>query len=72
MGNYNFLFHLIESLIERNLTMYDKKHPVFKSPDLTKMQLVVIDQRTKIYISQDANPEEARKRYQDRFGYKKF
>jgi hypothetical protein len=52
--------------------MYDKKHPVFKSPDLTKMQLVVIDQRTKIYISQDANPEEARKRYQDRFGYKKF
>lgn len=53
--------------------MYEKKQPVFKSPDLTKMQLVAIDQRTKIYIALDADPEEARKRYQERFAYtKKF
>lgn len=43
--------------------MYEKKQPVFKSPDLSKMKEVVIDHRTKIYIAQDEDIEEARNRY---------
>jgi hypothetical protein len=43
--------------------MYEKKQPVFHSPDLSKMQVVVIDNRTRIYIAIDADPEEAKLRY---------
>jgi hypothetical protein len=42
---------------------FEKKAATFKSPDLSKMQEVVIDGRTRIYIAPDADPEEARKRY---------
>ena len=51
--------------------MIDKKQNVFKSPDLKKLQEVVIDFRTRIYIAADANPIEARSRYLARFAYKK-
>lgn len=43
--------------------MQDKKQTTFKTPDITKMQEVVINHRTKIYIAMDADPEEARSRY---------
>lgn len=43
--------------------MLDKKQNTFKSPDLSKLQEVVIDLRTKIYIAHDADPEEAKSRY---------
>jgi len=43
--------------------MYEKKQPVFHSPDLSKMQVVVIDNRTRIYIAIDADPEEAKLKY---------
>ena len=46
--------------------MYDKKQNSFKSPELTKMQAVVIDHRTTIYIGKDEDPEKAKKRYLDR------
>jgi hypothetical protein len=46
--------------------MYEKKQIVHKTPDLTKMQAVVIDLRTVIYISVDADPKEAKKRYLSR------
>ncbi len=46
-----------------NNNMFEKKQIVFKSPDLNKMQVVVIDHRTKIYIALGADPEEARSRY---------
>jgi hypothetical protein len=46
-----------------NNNLFEKKQPVIKSPDLNKMQAVVIDHRTKIYIALDADPEEARARY---------
>ncbi len=46
--------------------MFEKKQVVFKSPDLSKLQVVVIDHRTKIYIALDADPEEARNRYHSR------
>ena len=41
----------------------DKKQVTFKTPDLSKMQEVIIDVRTRIYISPDADPEQARTRY---------
>jgi hypothetical protein len=43
--------------------MQEKKPTVFKTPDLSRMQEVVIDGRTKIYIAIGADPEEARSRY---------
>ncbi len=46
--------------------MYEKKPTVFKSPDLSKLQPVVIDVRTIIYIALGADPEEARSRYLSR------
>jgi len=46
--------------------MFEKKQVVFKSPDMSKLQEVVIDVKTKIYIALDADPEEARKRYRER------
>jgi hypothetical protein len=52
--------------MERNNYMYEKKQKTFESPDLAKMQEVVIDHRTKIYIAVGADPEEARTRYLSR------
>ena len=46
--------------------MQEKKPTAFKTPDITKMQEVVINYRTKIYIAVGADPEEARERYQAR------
>ena len=46
--------------------MQERKQIVFKTPDITKLQEVVINQRTKIYIAVGADPEEARSRYQAR------
>ena len=51
--------------------MVDKKQNNFKTPDLAKLQVVVIDARTKIYIALDADPEEAKVRYLSRFVAKK-
>jgi hypothetical protein len=41
----------------------EKKTVTFKSPDVSKMQEVVIDMRTRIYISPDADPEQAKAQY---------
>jgi thymidylate kinase len=46
--------------------MFEKKQVVFKSPDMSKLQEVVIDMKTKIYIALDADPKEAKKRYMAR------
>lgn len=43
--------------------MQDRKQNNFKTPDITKMQEVIINARTRIYIRIDADPEEARLRY---------
>jgi hypothetical protein len=43
--------------------MFEKKQNNFKTPDLSKLQEVVIDLRTKIYIAIGADPEEAKSRY---------
>jgi hypothetical protein len=61
-----YVYEKLVTLIERNNCVYVKKHVIFKSPDLTKLQEVVIDHRTKIYIALGADPKEARSRYLDR------
>lgn len=43
--------------------MQEKKQQIFKTPDITRMQEVVINARTKIYIALGADAEEARSRY---------
>lgn len=43
--------------------MNRKKQNNYVSPDIGKLQEVVIDFRTKIYIALDADPKEAKKRY---------
>lgn len=50
--------------------MYERKHQNFPSPDLKKMQEVVINARTRIYIGADEDPEEAKERYLERVGAK--
>lgn len=46
--------------------MYEKKPVLYKSIDLSKLQEVVIDVRTKIYIEPGADPEKAKARYLER------
>jgi hypothetical protein len=47
--------------------MIDKKLTGFKSPDLTKMQEVIIDYRTKIYIAPGADAKKAKSDYLSRY-----
>ncbi len=51
--------------------MYEKKQDHFKSPDLSKLQPVVIDRNTVLYIAPGDDPDEARKRYISRVGYRR-
>jgi hypothetical protein len=46
--------------------MFEKKQAIFKSPDMSKLQEVIIDMKTKIYIALDADPKQAKKRYMER------
>ncbi len=43
--------------------MFERKQNNFKTPDLAKLQEVVIDLRTKIYIAIGSDPAEAKIRY---------
>ncbi len=54
----------------RNNYSQDKKSKFFGSPDLSKLQEVKIDFRTKIYIAIGADPEEAKIRYLERVGHR--
>lgn len=51
--------------------MYEKKQPHFQSPVLSKLQAVVIDKKTVIYIALGADPVEAKARYLSRVGVKR-
>jgi hypothetical protein len=51
--------------------MFEKKQNIIKSPDLSKLKEVIIDHRTKIYIPQGADIEEARNRYLSRITTKR-
>jgi hypothetical protein len=52
-------------ILEKQI-MIDKKQNNFKTPDLSKLQEVIIDTRTKIYIAIGADAEEAKGRYRTR------
>jgi hypothetical protein len=53
--------------VEKSYYMHEQKKQVsFRAPDISKMQAVKIDERTKIYISLEDSPEEARARYLDK------
>ena len=62
---------LYSNKIERRNVMSDKKQNNFKSPDLSKLQLVVINEKTRIYIGEGEDPEEAKTRYMERLLNKK-
>jgi len=47
-----------------------KKQNTFQSPDLNKLQGVVVDFKTKIYIPLGADPEKAKIRYLERINAK--
>ena len=50
--------------------MAEKKHKPYVSPDLSKMQEIIVNWRTKIYVARDADPEEAKRRYLQRIDSK--
>ena len=52
--------------------LYDKKPTAFVSPDLSKLQAVVIDIKTILYIALDADPKLAKSSYLSRVGMKKL
>lgn len=52
--------------------MFEKKPTIFKSPDLSKLREIIIDNRTRIYIDPEADVEEARNRYFSRITAKKL
>ncbi|MBN1107866.1 MAG: hypothetical protein JXR66_02985 [Bacteroidales bacterium] len=43
--------------------MSERKQTVFPSPDLSKMTEIIIDHRTKIYVTPGTDIEEAKNRY---------
>lgn len=51
--------------------MFDKKQNSFKSPDLQKMQEVIINGRTRIYVEEGQDPEKAKERYLERLEAKR-
>jgi len=57
--------------IEIQRIMIERKTNIVKSPDLSKLKEVIIDHRTKIYISPDADIEKARENYLIRIARKK-
>jgi len=50
--------------------MSEKKGNNYESPNLNKLQAVIIDNKTTIYIAQDVDPEDAKKRYLSRINRK--
>jgi hypothetical protein len=51
--------------------MFEKKPNIIKSPDLSKLKEVIIDHRTKIYVSPDTDIEKAKERYLSRLSRRK-
>lgn len=49
-----------------------KANNTYTSPDLTKMQAVIIDVKTTLYIAINANPKTARSNYFSRINAKKL
>jgi len=56
--------------LKGNIFMYEKKQVVIKSPDVSNLQMVQIDFKTRLYIPIGADPKAARDRYYSRFDKK--
>ncbi len=52
--------------------MSEKKGVNYESPNMNKMQAVVIDNKTTIYIAMDANADAAKQRYLSRINRKEI
>lgn len=50
--------------------MAEKKNNNFQSPDLNKMQAVIVDFKTKIFIPIGADPEKAKIRFLEKINAK--
>lgn len=50
----------------------EKKQEKFEAPDISRLKEVIIDHRTRIYIPQEADAEEAKFRYLNRNTAKKL
>ncbi len=50
--------------------MSEKRSNNYESPNISKLQAVIIDHKTTIYIAQDADPIEAKSRYLSRISHK--
>jgi hypothetical protein len=57
-------------MILKNQVMSEKKVIHMESPNVNKLQAVVIDHKTTIYIAPDADPVKAKQRYLDRVNKK--
>ena len=57
--------------IKERISVMSEKRNGFKSPDLSKLQLVVIDEKTRIYVDIKEDPEKAKKNYLERLENKR-
>lgn len=62
--------HII-SKVERDFYRLEKKRDQIESPDISKMQEVEIDKKTKLYIALEASAEDALRRYSEYLRIKK-
>lgn len=51
--------------------MHEKKQDHYKSPDLSKLQAVIIDRNTVIYIAHGEDPEAAKKRFLEKLSFRR-
>lgn len=51
---------------------FQTKANMIKSPDISKLQEVIIDHRTRIYITPGADVEKARDRYLSRNSFRRL
>lgn len=56
--------------VKEDTIMSEKRSNNYESPNVSKLQAVVIDIKTTIYIPLDADPEEAKQRYMARINRK--
>ncbi|MCB2196434.1 MAG: hypothetical protein KQH79_11290 [Bacteroidetes bacterium] len=50
--------------------MINRKQLNFQSPDLSQLQVVVIDHKTTIFIAMGADPDKAKRKYREQMNSK--
>lgn len=72
LSGSDWIFQTLIPIFMASNHNYDKKPTTFVSPDLSKLQAVVIDVKTILYIALDADPVLAKSSYLSRVGMKKL